>query len=93
MFHNICGVLDTLKLAGVVPKWVQIGNETNNGMMWPLRKGTTHMSNFAQMIDTGYQSAGRHDLVWMANNFPGGVYFCRLTSENFQSIRKVILLK
>jgi hypothetical protein len=28
-------VLDTLKLSGVVPSWVQIGNETNDGMLWP----------------------------------------------------------
>src|ERR1700755_15232 len=28
-------VLDTLRSNGVVPSWVQIGNETNDGMLWP----------------------------------------------------------
>lgn len=28
-------VLGALKSAGVTPKWVQVGNETRNGMMWP----------------------------------------------------------
>lgn len=28
-------VLTTLKTAGVNPRWVQIGNETHNGMLWP----------------------------------------------------------
>src|SRR6186713_343891 len=33
-------VLDTLKLAGVVPSWVQVGNETNDGMLWPEGKAS-----------------------------------------------------
>jgi arabinogalactan endo-1,4-beta-galactosidase len=54
LYNHVYGVLDTLKSIGVVPKWVQIGNETNNGMLWPIGMATTHMANFAQMIDTGY---------------------------------------
>ncbi|MCV6004468.1 arabinogalactan endo-1,4-beta-galactosidase, partial [Escherichia coli] len=26
--------LNTLKAAGITPKWIQVGNETNNGMLW-----------------------------------------------------------
>ena len=29
-------VLSALKQAGVAPEWVQIGNETPNGMLWPM---------------------------------------------------------
>src|SRR5258707_4432937 len=50
------GVLDTLKTAGVVPSWVQIGNETNNGMLWPLGQASTNMANFAAMITAGYKA-------------------------------------
>ena len=31
-------VLYTLKEAGVKPEWVQVGNETPNGMLWPVGK-------------------------------------------------------
>lgn len=54
MYNYIYGVMDTLKSVGVVPKWVQVGNETDNGMLWPLGEASTHMGNFAEMIDTGY---------------------------------------
>ena len=33
--HTI-DVLHTLQSAGVKPEWVQIGNETPNGMLWPM---------------------------------------------------------
>ena len=33
-------VLYTLKEAGVKPEWVQIGNETPNGMLWPMGRVT-----------------------------------------------------
>lgn len=29
-------VLGALKAAGISPEWVQVGNETRNGMLWPL---------------------------------------------------------
>lgn len=47
-------VLNQLKTAGVTPEWVQIGNETNNGMLWPEGKASVSMSNFTQLVNTGY---------------------------------------
>jgi len=32
--HTI-DVLESLKAEGVAPRWIQIGNETRNGMLWP----------------------------------------------------------
>jgi arabinogalactan endo-1,4-beta-galactosidase len=49
-------VLTQLKNAGVTPDWVQIGNETNDGFLWPDAKASTNMSNFAQFINTGYDA-------------------------------------
>lgn len=49
-------VLNTLKQADITPEWVQIGNETNNGMLWPEGKASINMANFAQLISSGYQS-------------------------------------
>lgn len=59
-------VLYALKEEGVKPEWVQIGNETPNGMLWPMGKvsdqlsdisiqqGWTHYAGFTAM---GYEAA------------------------------------
>lgn len=57
VYNHVYSVLDTLKSIGVVPKWVQIGNETNDGMLWEDGRATTHMSNFAALIKSGYNAA------------------------------------
>lgn len=49
-------VLIQIKNAGVTPEWVQIGNETNNGLLWPDGKASTNMSNYAQLINAGYNA-------------------------------------
>lgn len=56
VYNHVYDVLDTLKLIGVVPAWVQIGNETNDGMLWEDGKASTHMSNFAALIKSGYDA-------------------------------------
>ena len=40
-------VLTQLKTAGVTPEWVQVGNETNNGMLWQDGKASDNMTNYA----------------------------------------------
>ncbi|RYZ22057.1 MAG: arabinogalactan endo-1,4-beta-galactosidase [Chitinophagaceae bacterium] len=47
-------ILDALKTAGITPEWVQVGNETNNGMLWPTGRASTNMAGFAQLVDAGY---------------------------------------
>ena len=49
-------VLTQIKNAGVTPEWVQVGNETNDGMLWPEGKASTSMSSFAQLINAGYDA-------------------------------------
>ena len=49
-------VLTALKSAGVSPEWVQVGNETNDGMLWPTGKASVNMSNFTQMVNSGYDA-------------------------------------
>lgn len=46
-------VLTALKNSGVEPEWVQVGNETNNGMLWPDGKASENMGNFAQLFNAG----------------------------------------
>lgn len=49
-------VLNQLKTAGVAPEWVQVGNETNNGMLWPDGRASSHMQNYAQLVNAGYDA-------------------------------------
>lgn len=49
-------VLTALHDNNVFPEWVQVGNETNNGMLWPEGRASTNMANFAQMISAGFDA-------------------------------------
>jgi arabinogalactan endo-1,4-beta-galactosidase len=37
--------------------WVSIGNETNNGLLWPLGQASTNPANYAGLIRSGYNGA------------------------------------
>ncbi len=54
--NHTTDVLNGLKAAGVTPEWVQVGNEVNDGMLWPEGKASTSMNNFAQLINAGYDA-------------------------------------
>lgn len=55
--HNhTVSVMNALKTAGVIPAWAQIGNETNDGMLWPEGQASTNMGNFAMLINAGYDA-------------------------------------
>ncbi len=49
-------VMQALKENGVVPTWVQIGNETNDGMLWEEGRASTNMAQFAAMIKAGVKA-------------------------------------
>jgi len=56
VYNHVYDVLDTLRSVGVIPKWVQIGNETNDGMLWEEGRASKNMSNFAGLIKSGYDA-------------------------------------
>ncbi|HET7536396.1 MAG TPA: glycosyl hydrolase 53 family protein [Candidatus Didemnitutus sp.] len=49
-------VLTALKQAGVTPEWVQVGNETNDGMLWDDGRASKNMKNFAELVASGYHA-------------------------------------
>ena len=49
-------VLTQLKNNSVTPEWVQVGNETNDGMLWPDGKASVNMANFTQLVNSGYDA-------------------------------------
>ena len=50
-------VLNALKASAVTPEWVSVGNETNNGMLWPEGKASVNMNNFAQLVIAGHDAS------------------------------------
>ncbi len=49
-------VLNTLKSNGIVIEWVQVGNETNDGLLWEEGRASTNMRNYALLINAGYDA-------------------------------------
>lgn len=55
------GLMDALLNAGVTPKWVQVGNETNPGFLWEdgrLSSGDSfaNMNNYVALSNRGYDA-------------------------------------
>ena len=46
--------LQLLKDNGIDVKWVQVGNETTNGFLWPMGRATDNMRQYAGLTDAGY---------------------------------------
>lgn len=49
-------VLTFLKDNGVTPKWVQVGNETSNGMLWPVGNLEQNPKQYAGLFKAGYDA-------------------------------------
>jgi arabinogalactan endo-1,4-beta-galactosidase len=48
--------LDSLQAHGVTPTMVQVGNETDYGMLWPTGKLPDSMTNYATLYKAGYNA-------------------------------------
>jgi len=46
-------VVTQLKNNGITPTWIQIGNETNDGMLWEEGRASKSMNNFAVLLNAG----------------------------------------
>ena len=61
--NHTTDVLQALNAEGITPKWVQVGNETTQGMLWP--KGlivwnstkNTRFADYAALNNAGYDAA------------------------------------
>jgi arabinogalactan endo-1,4-beta-galactosidase len=56
VYDYTVATLDTLKNHGITPDWVQVGNEVDDGMLWEDGRASTHMANFAALVQAGYQA-------------------------------------
>ena len=46
----------------------------------------------AQLVN-GYRNAGINSVEFDGTNLPGGVYYCKLVSDNYSAIQKLVLIK
>lgn len=79
VYNHTLDVLTTLKNNGIIPEWVQVGNETNDGMLWPTGKASTSMANFASFIKQGYNavkavSSSIKVIVHLSNGYDNNLY-------------------
>lgn len=56
VYNHTYDVLSALKTNGVTPEWVQVGNETNDGMLWEEGRASKNMKNFALLVNSGYDA-------------------------------------
>ena len=49
-------VLHAIKQVGVDVRWVQVGNETTNGFLWPMGRAQDNMRQYAGLTDAGYMA-------------------------------------
>ncbi|WP_338555161.1 glycosyl hydrolase 53 family protein [Paenibacillus sp. KS-LC4] len=71
VWNHTRAVMTAMQAKGVTPDWVQIGNETNNGMLWNDGKATVSMKNYAWLVNTGNNavksiSSGTKTIVHLA---------------------------
>lgn len=80
VYDHTYEVLNRLKSEGVTPEWVQIGNETSDGMLWPEgRASEGGMTNYAGFVTSGHQAAKAvfPDIITIAhvaNGFDNGLF-------------------
>ena len=55
VYNHTFDVINALKLAGVTPEWVQVGNEIPGGMLWP-DGSTNNWVQLGQLLNKGYDA-------------------------------------
>jgi len=79
VYNYTVDVMNVLKTNGITPEWVQVGNETNDGMLWPDGKASTNMANFAQLVNAGYDAvksvtASTKVIIHISNGFDNNLF-------------------
>ncbi len=49
-------VMTALAREGIYPEWVQVGNETNHGMLWEDGRSDGNVRNFVRLLNTGHDA-------------------------------------
>lgn len=79
VYDHTLAVLNALKAKGITPVWVQVGNETNDGMLWEEGRASKNMNNFALLINAGYNAVKAVNtnikvIVHISNGYDNSLY-------------------
>ena len=79
VYNHTFDVLTTLNSNGITPEWVQVGNETNDGMLWEEGRASKQMANFAALVSSGYSAVKAVNnaikvIVHISNGFDNGLF-------------------
>ena len=79
VYMHTVDVMNALKTNGITPDWVQVGNETNDGMLWPEGKASLNMASYAKLVNAGYNgvkavSTNSKVIVHISNGFDNGLF-------------------
>jgi hypothetical protein len=56
VYSHTFNTMNALAANNVFPEWVQVGNETNNGMLWEDGRASVNMRNYAWLVNSGYDA-------------------------------------
>ncbi len=79
VYDHTADVMNLLKQNNILPEWVQVGNETNDGFLWPEGKASVNMQNYAALFKAGYNavkavSPSSKVLVHLSNGFDNNLF-------------------
>ena len=80
VYNHTEEILTALNEVGITPKWVQIGNETNDGMLWATgRASTGGFANYAKFINAGTNAVKTFDstiktILHLSNGFESNLF-------------------
>lgn len=78
--NHTTDILNALNAVNITPKWVQIGNETNDGMLWPEgRASTGGFANYAGFVNAGANAVKTFNpsiktILHLSNGFDQDLY-------------------
>lgn len=72
-------VMNALKAKGITPDWVQVGNETNDGILWEDGRASKNMGAFAELVSSGYNavksvSSSTKVIVHISNGYDNSLF-------------------
>jgi arabinogalactan endo-1,4-beta-galactosidase len=79
VYDHTFNVMTALQANGISPDWVQVGNETNDGMLWPEGRASVNMTNYAKFFIAGYNavkavSPGSKVMVHVSNGYDNALF-------------------
>jgi len=78
--NHTTDILNALAAVNITPRWVQIGNETNDGMLWQTgRASTGGFANYASFVNAGANAVKSFNpniktILHLSNGFDQSLY-------------------